>query len=501
MIGVYITMKYNDYNFIKDKFDKSEYEVPLSLDTSVIKEEIILLNDSKKIKHVKSSWVLKLLSSAAACLILVLSIFCLSNSFISGQIKPFNNYDDLSTKISTLETVTKADEMGCENFSTIIYRREDGVEVPNIVKAYNGYIYYGYYNSNDNNNRNKIYIFRAENKNTKLASIIDGFNLDEYEIQDLFAIQNRLIVNLSSGTSVVTKIYDISDSSKPSFITEFEQSGKYSASNIIDETLYIVTEYSAENNIPYIKQNNKKIFTSIKNIVCFENAQTAQYAVINTINIKTGNQASDLKAVLGGSAKIHCTKKYMYINEYINGENVGVPERKVTTAMKLNLYNGKISYATEKEVKKYSNYIIDIGKGEMYSSVLYPVGENFLSIGEDVNKAENEIILFDNNMNLLDSITFNDTFIITNSGFLAENNEKNIYAVPAYFADETMRHYGVVTFEIKDSKIVIKNKFINNDSDLMYQGMCIFIDDYIYSFNINDNAPDNSKVKIFAYEC
>ena len=34
----------------------------------------------------------------------------------------------------------------------------------------------------------------------------------------------------------------------------------------------------------------------------------------------------------------------------------------------------------------------------------------------------------------------------------------------------------------------------------MYQGLCVFIGDYIYSFDINDNAIYNQKLKVFAYK-
>ena len=66
--------------------------------------------------------------------------------------------------------------------------------------------------------------------------------------------------------------------------------------------------------------------------------------------------------------------------------------------MKLNFKNGKFTYASETEVKQYSNNTIDIGRGDMYDSFLYPFGEYYISLGHDANDFKDEIILFDKNM-------------------------------------------------------------------------------------------------------
>lgn len=500
-------MKNNHYDFIKDKFNKTELEVPLCLETELIEQKILSNERHKTIKFDTKHNRSKEFVVIAACLVLILSIVFATNPnfFNYNKVATFDNYGDLNSKISTLETVSTDDGMGSGIFITKIYNIEDGVEIPYTVKAYDGYIYYAYYNSNDSNNRNKVYIYKAENEKTNLVSIIDDFNLDEYEIQDLFVKNNRLIINLSSSTKTQTKVYDITDQSNPSLISEFEQCGSYSESYFINGTFYIVTNYgidenSTENSIPNIKYNNTTIFASSKNIAYFEDTKTAQYAVINAIDIESAGAAENLIAVLGGSAKVYCTSEFMYINEYKIGEDCGEPEKDVASAMKLNLKNAKLSYASDDEVKAYSNNTIDIGKGESYNGVIYPVGENYLCIGEEMNEAQNEIFLYDKNMNELDSLIIKDAYITTNIGSLAVNETRKAFAVPAYFADKTRRYYGVMTFEIQNNEIVVTNEFKNNDNDLMYQGLCVFIGDYIYSFDVNDNSPDNEKLRVFAHK-
>ena len=72
--------------------------------------------------------------------------------------------------------------------------------------------------------------------------------------------------------------------------------------------------------------------------------------------------------------------------------------------------------------------------------------------------------------------------------------------LPCYFATPETRIYGAITVAIQNDKIVVTNKFQNEDADAVYAGSCITIGDYIYSFNINDMKPDSKKLKVFAYK-
>lgn len=504
MKGVFV-MKNNDFDFIKSKFDNAEPEIPDSLDKDILKQRISTKDEHKIIKFEQKKNYFKPIISAVACFILILGVAVASNSdmFNSNKVPSFINYEELNSKATTLEQVQGSEGIGCETAKTIKYTEEQGVEKPNTIKSNNGYIYYAYTSSSFAENRNKIYIFKAEKENTSLIFIIDKFISDEAELEGIFVNENKLIVLASTETSTTTKIYNIDDKSNPVLISEFEQSGEYSEARMIDSKLYLVSNYDfspdSTDNIPSIKQGNETSFVSSNNIAYFENVRTAQYAVISAIDANEGKLSEDIKAVLGGSAKIHCTKDYMYINEYIEGERYGEPEREVTAAMKLNLKKGRFTYASVEEVKQYSNNIVDIGESS-YSGVLYDLGENMLSVGTDMVNAQDKLILFDKNLNETDRITFENEHILTNADCVEINVEKNIYAVPAYFADESGRSYGVITFEIKNNKINITNRFKNDDESLMYQGKCIIIGDYLYSFDINDNAPDNEKIKAFSYK-
>lgn len=496
-------MKNNDFEFVKNKFDNAQQDVPHTLDASVIEYKLMAKEDHRRIKFDSKKPVFKPLAAAVACLVLVLGIVFASNpNFLNpNKVAGFDNYEELNQKLSTLETVPQYSEMGGGICSSVTYTTEDGVEYPNIVKYYNGYIFYAYFNCNEYTTRNMVYIFKEDGTSSKLAAIIDNVDSDEYELMDILTVNNRLIVNLSSQEITHTKIYDISNCEKPSLISEFAQSGKYSMANVIGNKLFVFTKHEDADEIPYIEENGKKITVSSDDVVCFENVTTARYAVINCIDIEKGAQSDYLKAVLGGSPIVHSTKEYIYINEYINGEDINKPERDVKAAMKLNVNKGRIEYADEEEIKLYSEHVIDIGKGDGYSSHVYPIGDYYLSIGNDIEVMKDELILFDKNFNEIDKVTFDVTKLLyMYGGSLAVNDEKNVFAVPAYFVDETQRYYGALTFEIKDGKIVIKDEFINDDENMMYPGECVFVGDYLYSFSINDLADDEDKLKIFAHK-
>lgn len=71
--------------------------------------------------------------------------------------------------------------------------------------------------------------------------------------------------------TTIIKIYDISDKSNPSLITEIEQSGEYNQARMISGILYLTSDYNVETNdknytIPWIKQNEETTYASSKTL-------------------------------------------------------------------------------------------------------------------------------------------------------------------------------------------------------------------------------------------
>ena len=493
-------MTNNDFDFIKSKFDNAQPDMPDSLNRNVIKKKI-LSKDMKKIidfKQKKNNGFKHFLT-AAACFVLIFGIAFAINMNMSDSdiITGFKNYDQRSSVAAKLEEVPVSDGNGCGAASTFFFKEEVGAESPDMIKTQNGYIFYAYQNSSSlkNKNKNTVYIFSADKNKTKLVKIIENVAADDAEIKGIFVKENRLIVNSATDKTTLISIYNIENVEKPVLISNYEQSGSFGEARIIENNLYVISNYTFtrkdKNCIPSISTGTQKTSVLPKNIVSFKDVKMSQYAVISTIDITSGGQSADLMAVLGGSAKIHFNNNFMYINEYIKGEEYGEPERQVDSAMKLDLKINKFKYADSNEIMEYSYNTVKTN--DSVSKTIYAVGNYCVSIEEDMINAKNGLVLYDKKMNELDSITLDNIYVMSKLSF---NEKKSVYVLPAYFTESSVRCYGAVAFEIQDDRIVITNKFKNDDDNVMYQGYCVMLGDYVYSFDINDAGVLN----IFAHK-
>lgn len=521
-------MKNNDFDFIKNKFNDAVPTVPDGLSEEAIERKICMGSEHKMIKFRQKRRInIKAVTAAVACFALVLGVVFASYPKFADKdrISAFDSYEDLNSVVSGLE---KSESFGGGHGGgpekSVLVRNETGVEKPASVKTDGEYIYYAYYDSNNIENRNKVYIFKINGESTEFVSIIDELapvasDLDDdmYEIHDLFVYKNRLVVimrknnyalaekNKRDYSASIVQIYDISDKTAPKLVSEFEQSGVYAVSYMAENILYVSSYYSVsenadENSIPTIKENGEECSVNAKDIVQFENAKKAVYAVISTIDVETGSQKESLKAILGGSAKINCTKENIFISEYSEGEEytVSFPPRDSVKAIRLDRDN-QFRTASPDEISEHINNKVDDGKGESCSSRFYMLDANILSIGSDVNTGDNWITLYDKNMKTLDSVTWNNQNTAV-SNDLVIDEERGICAVSAYFADDEKRCFGVITLKIENNHIEVTNEFKNHDENAMYQGKCVLAGDYVYSMNINDDLPDIEKITVYSYK-
>ena len=71
--------------------------------------------------------------------------------------------------------------------------------------------------------------------------------------------------------------------------------------------------------------------------------------------------------------------------------------------------------------------------------------------------------------------------------------------MPACFAENAQRSYGVITFTVQDDHIVLTHPYKNTDDRLMYQGKCAWYAGNVYSVNVNDTVSDDEKLQVFSY--
>lgn len=502
-------MRNNDFDFIKNKFDNCENDLPEGLEIEMIEYKISTDRKHKIIKF-KQKRNYKPMLSVAACFVLIMAVVLatVTISFNSDKVSTFSDYDELNSVVIPLEKTISLGGHGGP-MKTHKYVQSDGVENADLIKTDGEYIYCAVWNDINNNSVN---IYKADGNDREPLAVINVLNSDSIEEGDLYSVNcifvyhNRLVVNISKKnyilseqydrdlSTAITKIYDITDKSNPLLISEFEQSGEPVSVKMIGSVLYLSTNYniSDDNILPWIKTGSETAYASPKDIAHFENAEVAQYAVISATDVETAMDADRLKAVLGGDADIKCTKDDIYISEYPQytpeGELVQNSDGKI---FKLDLKKFSFLYADEEEIKQLSTDV-EINRYEAFTGVVYDIGDQFICIGEDLNTAEDEIILYDKSMNEIDSMKIESMTLLSQKLFKNEDTDK--FVLPVYSADSERRCYGIAVFEINNNQIELKNRFFNDELEIDGNYHFIMIGDYFYCIG------EDIKVYAFKYQ-
>lgn len=484
-------MKNNDFDFLKEKFNNSQVNLPKGLETEAIKEKILLNQKHNVIKFEdnrnKNQRIAKITAFAAcfALIIVASAIF-----YPKSDVNHFKSYDELN---SLLEQGAP-NEMGCYSGGAV--KGLDDADEPYSVMSDGDYIYYAYSNSNydfegqDNSyGKNIIFIYKAEGENATLINTINNVFPDDYDLYDLYVKNGRLVVsadNYSNGLTE-TKVYDVSDPSDPKIISNTEQSGSKLKSFFVGDTAYTFTLFTVtdtQNTVPVYIQNGETKTINSNDIYYFEETKSSQFIVVTAIDIQGANILKDVKAVFGGAYIIDCVDNDVFISE--NDENKNI--------IKISM-NGKdigIHSAEINEIPQFdtNENLVEVSENK-YLSINFEDAENgnIVTLYEAINgqlKELDQVELKNIYANAADN--YND--IIACNGY---------YLLPCYFSTPEKRVYGAITIEIINDKIKITNEFKNEDEDAMYQGDSVAINNYIYSFDINDLEPDNNKLKVFGY--
>lgn len=484
-------MKNNEFEFIKEKFNNSQVDIPKGLETEAIKEKILLNQKHNTIKfqsHNNNHRITQIVAFAAcfALIIIASAIF-----YPKSDVNNFKSYDELNSLLSQ----STPPEMGCYSGGAI--KGLDDADEPYSVMSDGDYIYYAYSNSNydynsSNNSygKNIIYIYKAEDENATLINTINNVFADDYDLYDLYVKNGRLVVcadNYSTGLTE-TKVFDVSDPSDPKIISDTEQSGSKLRSFFVGDTAYIFTSFTVtdtQNAVPVYIQNGETKIIDSHDIYYFDNTKSSQYIVVTAIDMQSANMLKDIKAVFGAGYLIDCVGNDVFISDN--------DESKDIIKISMNGKNIRLHSAEINEIPRFdtNENLVEVSENK-YLSINFEDADNgnIVTLYEAVNgqlKELDRIELENVYANAADN--YND--IIACDGY---------YLLPCYFSTPEKRVYGAITIEITNDKINITNEFKNEDKDAMYQGDSIAINNYIYSFNINDFEPDDKKLRVFGYK-
>ena len=211
-----------------------------------------------------------------------------------------------------------------------------GVDEDDIIKTNGKYIFYAGYQFNYGSidyvfeknslaydtNALQVYVFLAEGKQSKLITSINLGDEDDREINGIYLQGDTLIAIVSDDEKTRVETFDISDIENIKKTADFAQSGYFSASRLIGEKLFVVTnQHSYENDIPYVCCGDEKQELPANKIYKTEKPAEASFLVVSQIDIHTSEKIEEAKAVLGGSSNVYCNEEHMYVMANIWGDD------------------------------------------------------------------------------------------------------------------------------------------------------------------------------------
>lgn len=345
-------------------------------------------------------------------------------------IKRINKRNNLKNEISTDYALDS------KNYSNTNIQVE-GVDEADIVKTDGNYLYALSYEN--------LYIIEANDGNLELISSIkhhenkDNSNsvFEEIYLQDdkLIAIKSKNIFDNKnhpmpeidnsfdimlwygkSETSAV--IFDISDKRKPKKLNELTQSGSYLSSRMIENNLYLVTNYylydknyksnEFDKYIPYTKGLEKETIP-LDDIYIAPNPDTSQYIVVTGIDVNNSNNFISKKSVFGSGSNIYSSLENLFVADYDNIKEKDYYKSK-TNVLKFSLNDGKVDF---KKTKTINGTILNQFSMDEYNDTFRIVTTNYdYKISRDLNDSvsnwnenvKNNLYILDKELNIIGSI-------------------------------------------------------------------------------------------------
>lgn len=129
----------------------------------------------------------------------------------------------------------------------------------------------------------------------------------------------------SSDEVISAVIFNIKDKTKPVKINTLSQTGNYVSSRMIDNYLYIITNYFVYDSnlkredmttyIPSIKTDDTKPINP-EDIYIVPNPKTSQYITVSGIDINNASDFVSSKAILGCGNNVYASTKNLFITSY-----------------------------------------------------------------------------------------------------------------------------------------------------------------------------------------
>jgi len=436
----------NNFDYISNKFEKENISLPDALNESAVREKIEN-KEAVKIKFDKSKTIKRVIS-LAACIAVVVTSLAVAVPMLKEDKIPkitqneqaavtFSSYKEIKSEVDKLQKEIRlyedTDEFnggkgtgeeggaGADTSYAKTYRQVDAVDEGDVIKNDGKYIYYL-------TTENVVNIYQINGRNTELVSSIKDFknkvydetvedlnNFDEKNISDIYVTENTLVMNVARDickgddyqSFSQVYIYDISDIKNPKQLKKFEQSGYYISSRMIEDQLYVVSDFTLNKTksyyIPYtFDSGGKKTPLKAENICRVDEPKEPNYLVVSAIDVKKGKRSSETKAVFGSGSDVYCNESNMYV---VNSEYVH-PDTRIKAEMDPNINSQIIKISLSDKIAFKASCTL---KGNINNQFSLDEKDGFLrvattSTGKD-GKDVNNLFVLDKNLKKVGAVT------------------------------------------------------------------------------------------------
>ncbi len=258
---------------------------------------------------------------------------------------------------NTYKDVTESTQSAKTDYSTTNTQVEN-VDEADIIKTDGEYIYIL---KRQKNSYSSVYLTVVKaGKEPKLVSKIsvstEGFNPGE----EMYLYNNRLVIlgsyydSTANNEFCMASVFDVSDPDNIKKMYTLNQSGIYNTSRMIEDKLYLISNYSVfpgglnkndtNTYIPQITSKNHTGSVSCNSIVINENCTSSTYTVISGYDITNGELVEN-NSILGGTDHLYCSTKNIITADYTS--------HGYTVVNRFEIKDGGVKYKAEGEIEGY----------------------------------------------------------------------------------------------------------------------------------------------------
>lgn len=249
---------------------------------------------------------------------------------------------------------------GSDSYSET-YRQVEGVDEADIVKTDGRYLYIV-----ESGSRECVRVYSATDKPKQVATInpagyenpaatLDEASSEGYDpyvfVREMFLSDGKLVVICQTRDNyynydTAAMVYDVTDIKHVKLLDQLHQSGDYTTSRMIGDTLYLISQKSFYNyyddeydkddlDIPVCYRGTVKSEIPIDCVYSVKEPTENNMLIVGGYSLADGSKDVHPSALIGSVQDVYCNESNMYLyaaewNQYYIAENYGVYERDET---------------------------------------------------------------------------------------------------------------------------------------------------------------------------